>query len=91
LNHVLMTVDVLKSHIKRGKRNECGECPVALAMEAKGFYDVAVTDDGIIYRDDDGSHALDTPSVVKKFIKKFDDDSNPKSMFKPFSFKLTLN
>ncbi len=76
-----MIVSVTKDHIKRGKRLDCQECPIALALlDATGENFVAVgTRISVGYF----NRYVATRSCLR-FIRKFDNGDK----VKPFNFRL---
>lgn len=86
-----MIVNVTKKHINSGKRNNCYECPIALAIIDAVDCDTIYVDEtsvGYGYREDDGntrriSHNL--PRSAVRFIKRYDYEKS----VKPFKFILS--
>ncbi len=78
-----MIVSVTKAHIKAGKRYDCEECPIALALyDATGDAYVAVTRDNLQVGP---FKSYKAPRSVSRFVKRF--DTNKK--VKPFRFILS--
>ena len=77
-----MTIKVLASHIKRGKRRECSLCPIALAItrQLKPTNPVKVDNEDVFM---DGKYYR-LPTETRRFITNFDAGRK----CKPFSFEL---
>lgn len=79
-----MLVSTTDSHIKRGIKGSCCDCPVALAMKESGLMSPSVSS-RFLYFDWNGKrHVADTPEHVATWIYAFD---NYKDV-EPFGFEL---
>jgi hypothetical protein len=84
-----MIVKVTQEHIDKGKRIDCYHCPVALALldvfKVKtvnvGAFDlrIGLFPDNLIF-------TVPTPSLVERFIYRFDEGRS----VEPFEFELSL-
>jgi hypothetical protein len=82
-----MTIQVLQSDIDTGKADDCGYCPVALAIRrATGCSRCVVTWRAIKIECGDRKVLLDTPTSVQAFLPEFD-DGQP---VWPFEFELEV-
>lgn len=75
-------IDLAKKKIANSLDNYCQNCPIAIAVKRKIRQEVMVDEDEILIMD--GSRIYKTPSIVAKFIIKFDN----KETVGPFSFEL---
>ncbi len=84
-----MKVKVERRHIVKGKRS-LNSCPVALAVEEAGGYELVSVDSEIIHLwSAFGNRAARTPTRVARFIRKFDELSvAERKKLSPFSFIL---
>jgi len=78
-----MTIKVTADHIKRGRRAQCFECPVALALdEATGqFWKVKSAS---LYNVTSNLQIHNVPLSVTTFVRDFDDGR----IVSPFEFEL---
>jgi hypothetical protein len=83
-----MIVKVTKEHIENGWANDCEACPVALALKAKGYKSVYVTDAfwGIQRKKGELLQAITLPRKVTAFIERFDHDRED-ARLEPFTFR----
>lgn len=80
-----MIVRVTQEHIREGKRGECGECPVALALvEAFETHDVSVFDENWDWYLEVAGKTIKAPDEVVSFARAFDN----KYPVEPFEFEV---
>jgi len=82
----MLKVKVLKKHIVNGLSCNSEDCPVALALRAKGCEYVTVNDDELSFEFQGENYSIVPPKRVETFINRFDDDIN----VKPFAFNLPV-
>ncbi len=88
-------ITVTEAHIKSGRQNDCGKCPVALAITPllnKDYY-LSVGDESfdIISRKSHNPFCIYFPTIVRDFIPAFDGMGKAaKHLFKSFSFSLNI-
>ena len=96
-----MTIKVLKIDFRKGKRAQCGKCPVALgclrASRLLGYDEVSVSGAGIDFWQRGARHGTlarrDLPNEAQRLIVDFDHADAfgkliPKSDFAPFQFEI---
>ena len=66
-----MLVHVIEEHISRGKRKQCSDCPVALAMKDAGCV-FPLVDYALIWGPAGARLSMETPEAVGVFITRFD-------------------
>ena len=83
-----MKIRVTREHIRRGRRCDSTECPLALAMREAGLYEPAVSKDvcywGSSYNDPQPYGTARLPDQAQAFINRFDEDLTGE----PFEFEL---
>ncbi len=85
-------IEVTAKHIKKGKKKQCGECPIALAMldagmeEPRVYADIAYS--GSFADNPEFGHRQnwDLPRSAQRFVQSFD-AGRPTA--KPFTFFLS--
>jgi hypothetical protein len=86
-----MLITVTQEHIERGKKKNCAECPVALALHDAGFPDAYVSFDRVWASPDDRLNNYNCllaflPILVRVWISNFDSGKH----VEPFEFELIL-
>lgn len=81
-------INITKTGIKKGEPCSATKDPIARAIVAAGLSDPEVQFDTISFTHKGMDHIIDTPLIVRKFIKKFDnlDMGFTRKELKPFSF-----
>jgi hypothetical protein len=79
------TIQVSEEDIKKGEKKEPECCPIALALDKKGFKEIYVGDCYLDFEDEKGDyHQFMLPNKAMKFISCFDKGEN----VSPFEFTL---
>ena len=83
-----MRVEVTAEHIRRGKKNDCFLCPVALAVSGAcgRRVNAAVRQIGVKNRNGEDYGYVDTPVPAQQFMKAFDRGE----AVEPFAFDLDV-
>jgi hypothetical protein len=84
-----ITINVLKTDIVRGKREEPGSCAIARAAKRKGLQNVEV-DGRITFEKGGKSFKGVLPTKIQNWIGKFDNPRVAKDSLKPFSFDVEV-
>jgi hypothetical protein len=84
-----MRIDVTAEHIRRGRRNDANECPVAIACHEAGLLHSSVGAQMLWLYDEDGTPAGWTPlpQCARDFIRAFDES---RASAQPFGFEVDL-
>ncbi len=84
-----ITIDVLKTDILKGNREEPKSCAIARAAKRQGLTNVEV-DDNITFEKGNVSYKGFLPAKIRSWISKFDNVKFAKTELKPFSFSVTV-
>lgn len=83
----LLDVEVTAEDIAKGVKEDCGACPVALALRRAGLGRAMVDGTSISWSFGvSGGGDVECPCHVAEFIESFDEGDD----VEPFSFQLTL-
>ena len=84
-------INVTQDHIDRGQRQNCEECPIALAVKEQfpdKVWNISVEEELFIdWKDGPYGESFIFPEIASAFIVDFD-NNQPVG---PFSFKVVLN
>jgi len=83
----MVTIRVTQEHIVRGKRADCGKCPVALAVLDSGFQSVRVDGCSVQAYNSFGLRKRQLPLAVEQWVCRFDFGAH----VEPFEFNLDLD
>ncbi len=67
-----MKVEVTAKHIAKGCRNIYDACPVALALEDAGAYDINIDSDSAVFTHEGLTYTFSLPLEVQAWIGDFD-------------------
>lgn len=84
-----ITIDVLKTDIVKGEREEPKSCAIARAAKRQGLANVSV-DSKIEFTRGNKHFEGKLPSRIVSWIEKFDNIKNAKLSLKPFSFSVQV-
>jgi hypothetical protein len=87
----IVTVHVTREHIRKGEPDSPVSCPIALAIEGKGFNVDGVDCARLTFEDSEGNYIiLNTSGKLATFIRRFDDGKPVKPLKFRFSLPLTI-
>lgn len=82
----MRTITVTEEHIKKGKRQSCIECPIALAINDAAVFSTRAVVKHVSVREDNSLLTIPLPRKATSFIYHFD-AAEP---VEPFSFHLNI-
>lgn len=80
-------IEITKSDIKKGKKQQIDSCPIALAIKRKLKARNICVSDGVAFNLEGNEYWVDLPNKASYFIDNFDDGLK----VKPFSFIMTAD